>query len=374
VASRVNRFRRAASVVVYWQNDRIVFENYFTGDRITANPQTAVLLDFFHRWRKLSQFEANFRHYDPLRLARALHQLLRRHMLVREGSVEARQDARLRKAWSSWLPAAGMLQFGTRNSRYESNLSAAFRGFQRCAKELPLPAAVKHYPRTTHISMPAYEKTGVLPEVLLARRTWRRFSNRPIQLQDLATLLGLSWGVQKWVNFPGIGRLALKTSPSAGARHPIEVYVLAVNVKGLPRGLYHYAADSHRLELLKSKATSRDIVSFLGNQWWYASAGALMLMTAVFPRNQWKYRDPPAYRTVMIDSGHVCQTFCLVATWLGLAPFCTMAFDQTLVEKKLMIDGVEESLVYAAGVGTPPPGVQWAPWPRPKAWAGITGT
>ena len=358
--------------MVYWQDDRIVFENYFTGKRITANPQTAVLLDFFHAWRTLSQFQSNFGDYAPASLTRALNQLLRRHLLVREGSAEARRDALLRKSWSSWLPAAGMLQFGTRHTKYESNLSDAWRRFQRRAKELPLPSPVKRYPRSAHIALPAYQKTGMLPEVLLARRTWRRFSARPIHLQDLATLLGLSWGVQKWVKFPGIGRLALKTSPSAGARHPIEVYVLAVNVEGLPRGLYHYAADSHRLELLKSKATSRDVVNFLGNQWWYASAGALMLMTAVFPRNQWKYRDPPAYRTVMIDSGHVCQTFCLVATWLGLAPFCTMAFDQTLVEKTLMIDGVEESLVYAAGVGTPPSGVEWAPWPSPKAWAGIT--
>jgi SagB-type dehydrogenase family enzyme len=374
VASHAKRFRRAASVVVYWQNDRIVFENYFTGDRVTANPQTAVLLDFFHTWRKLSQFQATFGHHDRRSLALALRQLLRRHMLIREGSAEARHDARLRKTWSSWLPAAGMLQFGTRNTRYESNLSAAWRRFQRRAKEVPVPSAVKRYPRSPHISLPAYTKTGVLPEILLARRTWRRFSKRPIQLHDLATLLGLSWGVQKWVKFPGIGRLVLKTSPSAGARHPIEVYVLAVNVKGLPRGLYHYASDRHCLELLKRKATPRDVVRFLGNQWWYASAGALMLMTAVFPRNQWKYRDPPAYRTVMIDAGHVCQTFCLVATWLGLAPFCTMAFDQTLVEKKLGIDGVEESLVYASGVGTPPSGVEWAPWPRPKAWEGITGT
>lgn len=99
-----------------------------------------------------------------------------------------------------------------------------------------------------------------------------------------------------------------------------------------------------------------------------------MLMTAVFPRTQWKYREPAAYRTVMIDAGHVCQTFCLVATWLGLAPFCTMAFDQTLVEKELALDGVSESVVYAAGVGTPPSGTDWAPWPHPSRWAGVTST
>lgn len=369
---RANRFRRATAVVVYWQQDRIVLENYFTGNRITANAMAVVLLDFFKDWRTLSEFRAAFGRYNRADLTLALRQLLKRRLLVREDSPEAMIDARIKKAWSPWLPAAGMLQFGTRHARYDSNLNAAWWRFRNRAKQQPLPRPVKHHAGAPQISLPPAKKSGVLPEVLLARRTWRRFSKASIRLQDLSTLLGLSWGVQRWVKFPGIGRLALKTSPSAGARHPIEAYVLAIDVKGLPSGLYHYAADTHRLERLKSHATSHDLVDFVGNQWWYAPAGALILMTAVFSRNQWKYQDPAAYRTVMIDAGHVCQTFCLVATWLGLAPFCTMAFDQALVERELGIDGLEESLVYAAGVGTPPRGVDWAPWPRPRAWAQMT--
>jgi SagB-type dehydrogenase family enzyme len=360
-------------VAVYWRDGRLVFENYFTGNRITANAEAVQLLDFFNNWRTLSEFQTNFRGYERSSLARSVHQLLQRHFLIRQGSAEAKLDACLQKAWSTWLPGAGMLQFGTRNTQYESNLCAVWRRFQKRAARVLLPSPVKHYVRCPQIWLPAPEKRGALPETLLARRTWRRFSRHPIRLPDLATLLGLTWGVQRWVKIPGIGRLALKTSPTAGARHPIEVYVLAVDVESLPKGLYHYAADKHCLELLKRGARPRDVVSLLGNQWWYAPAGALLLMTAVFSRNQWKYHNSTAYRTVMIDAGHVCQTFCLVATWLGLAPFCTMAFDQVLAEKQLAIDGVNESLVYAAGVGTRPQGVDWAPWPRPKDWAGITG-
>lgn len=371
---RAKRLRLASTVVTYWHEGQFVLENYFTGNRITAVTQTVVVLDFFVCWRTPSEFYSRFGGYERASLRHAVRQLLERHFLLREGSDEARHDAQLQKAWAPWLPAAAMLQFGTRNLRYESNLAVVRRQFRQLAKKIAPPPPVKHYTRALQISLPAIQEAGELPQVLLRRRTWRRFSKGSIRLQDVATLLGLSWGVQRWVKFPGIGRLALKTSPSAGARHPIEVYVLAVAVKGLPRGLYHYAADSHRLELIRRSANSRDIVRFLGNQWWYAPAAALMLMTAVFPRNQWKYRDSPAYRTVMIDAGHVCQTFCLVATWLGLAPFCTMAFDQALVERKLAVDGVKESLVYAAGVGTRPRGVEWGPWPRPKAWEGITGT
>jgi nitroreductase len=87
-------------------------------------------------------------------------------------------------------------------------------------------------------------------------------------------------------------------------------------------------------------------------------------MSAVFERNQWKYPDSAAYRTVILDAGHMCQTFCLTATWLGLAPFCTMALAESKVEKALGLDGISESVVYAAGVGTRP-SKDWAPWPEP---------
>jgi SagB-type dehydrogenase family enzyme len=72
----------------------------------------------------------------------------------------------------------------------------------------------------------------------------------------------------------------------------------------------------------------------------------------VFPRTQWKYQLGRAYRVVVAEAGHICQTFCLVATWLGLAPFCTMAFEDSRLEELLGIDGVTESIIYVAGVGS----------------------
>ena len=139
----------------------------------------------------------------------------------------------------------------------------------------------------------------------------------------------------------------------------------ALRVRGLPSGLYHYSPDKHRLEILRKGCRPREFGSFLAGQSWYGSAGALLFMSAVFKRNQWKYPDSAAYRTIILDAGHMCQTFCLTATWLGLAPFCTMALADSKVEKALGLDGISESVVYAAGVGTRPPVKDWAPWPEP---------
>ena len=57
---------------------------------------------------------------------------------------------------------------------------------------------------------------------------------------------------------------------------------------------------------------------------------------------------------MLLEAGHVCQTFCLAATWLGLAPFCSMALADAAIEKALGLDGVSESVLYAAGVGRRP--------------------
>jgi SagB-type dehydrogenase family enzyme len=354
------RLRRARTVVCYWRDGRLVFENYRTQVRITADPLATLVLDFFERWRSSSQFYARMSGYTRASLDRALRQLTQRGFLVREGSRQARHDAQFEKAWSPWLPAAGFLHFSTRNTLYTPDLAAFRRSLRRRAKKIPMPSPVKHYPRTRQLRLPAPRIDGEFPGVLMARRTWRRFSPRSVKLSTLATLLGLTWGAQHWMKLRGLGRVALKTSPSAGALHPIEVYVLALRVAGLPRGLYHYAADTHRLELLTRGASSRQAVSYLAGQWWYGSAAALMLMTAFFPRSQWKYQDPGAYRTVLLDAGHVGQTFCLVATWLGLAPFCTGALADSRVERALGVDGVTESVLYAAGVGTRPAGLDWA--------------
>ena len=126
-------------------------------------------------------------------------------------------------------------------------------------------------------------------------------------------------------------------------------------------GLYHYDPDRHGLRRVAS-ASRASVKRYLPVQDSFADAAAVFFMTAVYPRVQWKYRSPRAYRVVLIEAGHLCQTFCLVATWLGLAPFCTAALADSIIESYLGVDGLTESVLYAAGVGRPPAGTAWAPF------------
>ena len=107
----------------------------------------------------------------------------------------------------------------------------------------------------------------------------------------------------------------------------------------------------------------RKVSEYLPTQTWYDDAAVVIFMTAVFARAQWRYDYARAYRSILAEAGHLAQTFCLVATRLGLAPFCSMALADSTIEQDLGIDGVSESVVYCAGAGTRPEGVAWAPWP-----------
>ena len=84
---------------------------------------------------------------------------------------------------------------------------------------------------------------------------------------------------------------------------------------------------------------------------WCEELSALVFMTGLFAREQWCYKTPRAYRTVLVDAGHLGQTFCLVATRLGLAPWTSMALADSRIERDLELDGITESVLYAAGVG-----------------------
>jgi SagB-type dehydrogenase family enzyme len=263
-----------------------------------------------------------------------------------------RPPERLLDGWEGWSPSAAFFHFSTKDAPYVEHARGERALACRGGAE-PAPARGRAIGRRFQ-PLPPARRRGAFPSVLLARRTWRRHARAALSLDELATLLGLTFGVQGWMDTGAGGLAPLKTSPSGGARHSIEAYVLARRVSGLAPGLHHYDAVRHGLERLP-RARGR-AATYLPQQPWFAGAPALVLMTAVFPRVQWRYKHPRAYRVVLAEAGHLCQTFCLTATWLGLAPFCSMALADTAIERDLGVDGVSESVLYAAGVGRRPRG------------------
>jgi SagB-type dehydrogenase family enzyme len=191
------------------------------------------------------------------------------------------------------------------------------------------------------------------------RRTHRRFAVGTIDVRALGTLLGVTFGVQAWAQTEE-GPLALKTSPSGGARHSLEAYIWARHVEGLPAGLYHYRPADHALTRLEQAPAPGSVTRWLPQQAGYEGAGVVVVLTSVLARVAWRYRNARAYRVVLIEAGHLAQTFCLTATALGLAPFCTGALADSAIEGDLGLDGLDQPVIYSVGVGRVAPG-DWQP-------------
>ena len=346
------RYRRAASTVAYWRGEQFVLENFLTRQRISADPLAAGILHFFDRFRSLNDLFARFPDYAPASLRKAVRSLLGHSFL--ESQTHGAPHHKELAAWGEWNPAASFFHFSTKDLSFEADAAKEFRDVVELAHSKPMLRPVKLYPKARRIPLAAPKVSGEFAKVLLSRRTWRKFSSQPVKLDALNKVLALTWGIQNFVDVPKLGKIAVKTSPSGGALHPIEAYVLARNVEKLRPGLYHYNGAGHRLELLKSGANSKQIIQWLANQWWYGGAAFVVFMTALFARTQWKYDYARAYRAMLLEAGHLCQTFCLTATWLDLAPFCTLAFADSEIEKALGLDGVSESVVYVAGAGVRP--------------------
>jgi SagB-type dehydrogenase family enzyme len=348
------RLRRSPHLVSYWRNGDLIFENYAIGVRTVGHPLTCEVLDFFDDWRSAQEFLDAHAEWDRSTTATLLEAFVQHALLQRDGQRRSpREDAM--DAWAPWNPAAGFFHTATKDVPFDDLENAPER-----SREARMPAAVKRIANAEHIALPKPRVRGVFARVLLERRTWRRFSNESIDLTAFSTLLGLTAGIQRWAYAEGEGKVALKTSPSGGARHAIEVYPLVRRVAGLRPGLYHYAADLHALELIDGDVDRLVPERYLPTQWWFNTAGALVFFASLFSRELWRYAYARAYRAVLIEAGHMCQTFCLAATNLGLAPFCSMALADSAIESALRLDGVSESVLYAAGVGTRPRAARWA--------------
>lgn len=158
-------------------------------------------------------------------------------------------------------------------------------------------------------------------DVLAMRRSRRAFSDDAIPLETLATFLGHSCRVQSQ-RLDELGGISFRPSPSAGALHGLEIYLLAQHCEGLERGLYHYEPMRHGLERLPtiSDASKLDLLAEQARRMAASPSvpPAYFISTARFRRYQWKYAQL-AYSVMLKDLGSLHQTMSLCAEALGLA-------------------------------------------------------
>ena len=211
-------------------------------------------------------------------------------------------------------------------------------------KQVPKPPNQKPYPEEAElIDLVAPEDLTVggvsLIGAINSRRSRRRFTEKPLTLEELSFLLWVTQGVREVTRHD----ITLRTVPSAGARHPFETYLLVKRVTGLQPGLYRYLSLEHKLCLSELGDESTDA--------WYTKDCAVVFVWTVVPyRTEWRY-DIISPKLIALDAGHVCQNLYLACEAIQAGTCAIGAYNQDEMDAIVGVDGVEEFTVYVAPVG-----------------------
>lgn len=216
-----------------------------------------------------------------------------------------------------------------------------------------LPQFYKTYYHAKKIDLPkpGLLHKGSLLEVIMRRRTSRSFAF-PIDVQQLSTIL--YYGCEELKAVREFQRTNYKNNPIVLLQSlftPFEVYVVANKTESLDEGIYHYNIELHSLELLKNGDYRKKMMDIAQGQTFLFDAATIILISAVFERFMFRYRQPRAYRELLTTASELAHLLILYATTLGVKTFETPALKDSQLSDLLGIDGWSEEALYLLALG-----------------------
>ena len=186
-----------------------------------------------------------------------------------------------------------------------------------------------------------------LDRIIAKRKSRRNYAPEPLHLEELSFLLWATQGIRS----SDSGAASFRTVPSAGARHSFETYLVVHNVEKLNPGLYRFLPLSNELLFIKEIDQTEHKLSKAAFGQRFIATGAVTFIWACLPyRMEWRY-GPNAYRTILMDVGHVCQNLYLACEAIGGGTCAVAAYDQHAMDELLGLDGHDEFSIYLAPVG-----------------------
>ena len=169
-------------------------------------------------------------------------------------------------------------------------------------------------------------------QAIKRRRTIRRFSAKPLTLQQLSQILWAAQGITD-----DEARLK-RAAPSAGALYPLEIYLTCgeKSVQDLSAGTWHYLPSSHSVSRTgkKDARTALALASYF--QMWADDAPVVFVIAAQYERTTRKYGDR-GIRYVDMEAGNVSQNIFLQCEALGLSAGIIGAFWDGKVSSALKL-------------------------------------
>lgn len=194
----------------------------------------------------------------------------------------------------------------------------------------------KEYQRFRKVPLNPGGFSGGLIDSLEKRNSLGKDAIAKLNLRILSSILHYSCGKREGSN--------KRFYPSAGARYPLEVYVIInKNLEDLQEGVYHYNVGINALEFMwKQRGETKQFLGFYKEK---NDSDAFIIATSVIERSSRKYGEL-AFKYSYIETGALLQNVLLLSTALGISnSICN--HDDFVLEESLDIDGVNE---FVAGV------------------------
>jgi len=182
---------------------------------------------------------------------------------------------------------------------------------------------------------------------LVKRTSTRGFSSHKMQLKDFSQILYYAAGLKRLVTKENS---YLRFYPSAGARYPLEIYPVVLNIESLKSGLYHYHIKSHSLENLPISNIKANIMKQF-NQKWIQTSAVILLITAIFQRTEMKYKNR-GLRHIYTEYGHLAQNLYLLSTMYNIGCCSIGGFLDDGINKILDTNGEDESVIGVVTLGS----------------------
>jgi SagB-type dehydrogenase family enzyme len=209
-----------------------------------------------------------------------------------------------------------------------------------CASEAPSDVLQQTQRYTTVVELPAPDLNGPLSleQTLDERRSVREYATTPLTMDEIGQLL---WAGQE-ITDDGTG---YRTTPSAGARYPLELYAITAT------DLMHYIPAGHRVEQRADTTTLAALPDTAFGQDFVGSAPLVVVIAADPARTEQEY-GAMAGDLVNLEAGHAAQNVLLQATALQLAAVPVGGFDPEAVARLLVLPP-GEAVLYLIPVGRP---------------------
>jgi hypothetical protein len=148
---------------------------------------------------------------------------------------------------------------------------------------------------------------------------------QPVDAAQLGRVLFLGAGIVRTADRRG-RRFLFRSSGSAGARFPLEVYASTRGVEGIPDGVHAYDAAQHALIQVGPAATG-DVTT--------------LVVTGIPWRTGWRYAER-GWRHLYWDGGTLLSQLSAAAASAGFTPRLRSFFPDATVRDLVGADGVHE--------------------------------